>query len=141
MGMMSVSLHEADYGGRRPQGLHKRHTKAGDYVPALQNEACLASIAGQPQMSLSMEVAMAQLVVRNLKDDVKRRLKARAQRPGRSTGEEVREILRHAVMSYGQPVAPLGQRLRQLFEGIGLEENIPELRGQAARQADDLRSA
>jgi hypothetical protein len=79
---------------------------------------------------------MAQLVVRNLEDDVKRRLKARAQRHGRSTEEEVREILRHAVMSEGQPVAPLGQRMRRLFEGIGPGEDIPELSGQAARPAD-----
>ena len=36
---------------------------------------------------------MAQLVVRNLPDDVKERLKARAKRHGRSLEAEVREIL------------------------------------------------
>lgn len=40
---------------------------------------------------------MAQLVVRNLEDEVKARLRKRAQRHGRSTEEEVREILRNAV--------------------------------------------
>lgn len=79
---------------------------------------------------------MAQLLVRNLEDDVKRRLKALAQQHGRSTEEEVREILRRAVMSDGETVAPLGQRLRLLFEGIGLEDDIPQLHGQAARPAD-----
>jgi hypothetical protein len=29
-------------------------------------------------------------------------------------------------------VEPLGERFRLLFEGVGLEEDIPELRGQSA---------
>jgi len=37
---------------------------------------------------------MAQLIVRNLDDDVKQRLQQRARRHGRSTEEEVRSILR-----------------------------------------------
>ena len=40
---------------------------------------------------------MAQLVVRNLQDDVKARLQLRARRHGRSTEEEVREILRDGL--------------------------------------------
>jgi plasmid stability protein len=87
-------------------------------------------------MISNMGSAVAQLLVRNLEDDVKRRLKARAQQHGRSTEEEVREILRRAVMGEEEPVEPLGQRFRLLFEGIGLDEEIPELRGQAARPAD-----
>jgi len=87
-------------------------------------------------MISDMEGAVAQLLVRNLEDDVKRRLKARAQQHGRSTEEEVREILRRAVMGEEEPVEPLGQRFRLLFEGIGLDEEIPELRGQVARPAD-----
>jgi antitoxin FitA len=39
---------------------------------------------------------MAQLVVRNLEDAVKRRLKRRADKHGRSMEEEVRDILRAA---------------------------------------------
>ena len=38
---------------------------------------------------------MAQLVVRNLPDDVKERLKRRAERHGRSLEAEVRDILEH----------------------------------------------
>jgi hypothetical protein len=35
-------------------------------------------------------------------------------------------------MSKAKPAEPLGQRFRLLFEGIGLDEDIPELRGQSA---------
>jgi antitoxin FitA len=79
---------------------------------------------------------MAQLVVRNLDDDVKAKLQERARRHGRSTEEEVREILRNAVKQESPPSAPLGKRLRALFEGIGLDEDIPEWRGHPARPAD-----
>lgn len=35
-------------------------------------------------------------------------------------------------MGREEPVEPLGERFRLLFEGIGLEEDIPELHGQSA---------
>lgn len=71
---------------------------------------------------------MAQLVVRNLEEDVKAKLRDRARRHGRSTEEEVREILRNAVR---EEVAdqPLSKRFRALFSEIGFEEDIPEWRG------------
>jgi plasmid stability protein len=78
---------------------------------------------------------LAQLVVRNLEDDVKARLQRRARRHGRSTEEEVREILRNAVKDEGAARAPLGSRLQQRFAGIGLEDELPELRGELARPA------
>jgi len=78
---------------------------------------------------------MAQLVVRNLEDDVKARLQRRAKRHGRSTEEEVREILRNAVKDESAQRKPLGSRLRERFAGIGLEEDLPELRGEVARPA------
>jgi plasmid stability protein len=43
---------------------------------------------------------MAQLVVRNLDGDVKERLRERAAKHGHSMEEEVREILRAAVLSF-----------------------------------------
>jgi plasmid stability protein len=49
--------------------------------------------------------------------------------------EEVRDILRNAVRAEERAVAPLGSRLRDLFAHIGLDEDIPELRGQKARPA------
>lgn len=79
---------------------------------------------------------MAQLVVRNLDDDVKAKLQQRARRHGRSTEEEVRDILRNAVREEGAPRAPLGSRLRARFARIGLDEETPELRGQPARPAE-----
>jgi len=78
---------------------------------------------------------MAQLVVRNLDDDVKAKLQQRARRHGRSTEEEVREILRNAVRNEPRKTEPLGRRLRALFGDIGLEEDIPEWRGQPAKPA------
>lgn len=80
---------------------------------------------------------MARLVIRQLDDDVKEKLELRARHNGRSTEEEVREILRDAVKSEGgipvksegsTPVG-LGTRLAATFRGIGLDEEIPELRG------------
>ncbi len=79
---------------------------------------------------------MAQLLVRNLDDDVKSRLKIQAQRHGRSTEEEVREILRAAVLIDLSPRTPLGTRLAERFADIGLDEDITELRGQPPRPAD-----
>ena len=79
---------------------------------------------------------MAQLVVRNLEDDVKAKLKRRARRHGRSTEAEVREILRDAVRGEGGRKLGLGSRIARRFAGIGLTEDIPELRGQIARPAE-----
>jgi len=78
---------------------------------------------------------MAQLVVRNLDDDVKAELQERARQHGRSTEEEVREILRNAVWNEPQKTEPLGKRLRALFADIGLEEDILEWRGQPPEPA------
>jgi plasmid stability protein len=78
---------------------------------------------------------MAQLLVRHLEDEVKMRLQRRARRHGRSTEEEVREILRNAVEDESAPTKPLGSRLRKRFAGIGFEDELPELRGEVARPA------
>jgi plasmid stability protein len=79
---------------------------------------------------------MAQLLIRNLDDDVKARLRDRARMHGRSTEEEVREILRNSVRDEAQPSEPLGKRLRALFRSIGFDEDIPEWRGHPATPAD-----
>jgi plasmid stability protein len=78
---------------------------------------------------------MAQLLVRNLEDDVKARLRLRARRHGRSTEEEVREILRNAVREESGIKEPLGSRLRARFAEIGLEDDLPGLPGEPARPA------
>ena len=79
---------------------------------------------------------MAQFVVRHLEEDVKARLKRRAQRHGRSMEEEVREILRHAARDEGRSVARLGSRIAARFRKVGLTEDLPELRGQSPRPAE-----
>jgi antitoxin FitA len=79
---------------------------------------------------------MGQLLVRQLDEDVKEKLRRRARRHGRSTEEEVREILRNAVREEGGEPKALGSRLAARFAGVGLTEEIPELRGQPAQPAD-----
>lgn len=79
---------------------------------------------------------MAQLLVRDLEEEVKVKLQRRARHHGNSTAEEVREILRNAVREEGGPKAPLGSRLAERFAPCGLEEEIPELRDQPPRAAD-----
>ncbi len=79
---------------------------------------------------------MAQLLVRNLDDDVKLKLRQRARQHGRSTVEEVREILRNAVRDEESSATSLGSRLADRFAAHGLDGDIPELRGQPARPAE-----
>ena len=79
---------------------------------------------------------MAQFVVRQLEDDVKARLKRRAERHGRSMEEEVRQILRNAAKAENRPVARLGSRIAARFRKVGLTTNLPELHGQLPRSAD-----
>lgn len=79
---------------------------------------------------------MAQLLVRNLDEHVKAKLQRRARKHGRSTEEEVRDILRVAVNDEAAPRRPLGSRFKARFARIGLERDIEELRGQPARPAD-----
>jgi plasmid stability protein len=74
---------------------------------------------------------MAQIIVRNLDDGVRDRLRQRASRKGRSMEEEVRDILAAAVAAEETLPTPLGTRISQRFAGLGLEEELPELRGPA----------
>ena len=85
---------------------------------------------------------MAQLVVRNLEDALKERLRRRAREHGRSMEEEVREILRNALKGDDRQQEGLGTRLARRFKGRGIDFDIPELRGQEPRAAkfDDDRS-
>ena len=73
---------------------------------------------------------MAQILVRDLEDDVKERLQRRAARHGHSMEAEVRDILRDVVKTE-QAAAPLGTQIAARFDGIGLGEGeeIRELRG------------
>ena len=79
---------------------------------------------------------MAQVVVRNIEDEVKARLKQRATEHGWSMEEEVRQILRAAVAERGQVPAKLGSRIAARFAGVGLQGELMELRGHEAVPMD-----
>ena len=81
---------------------------------------------------------MAQLIVRDLENDVKSRLQKRAKRHGRSMEEEVREILRDAAKDEGRERAGLGTEIAALFRNAGLKpgEEIRELRDVKLRHPD-----
>src|SRR5258708_10706239 len=74
---------------------------------------------------------MAQILVRDIEDDVKERLQRRAARHGHSMEAEIRDILRDVVKADMEPAGGLGTEIAALFRGIGLQsgEEIPELRG------------
>jgi plasmid stability protein len=49
--------------------------------------------------------------------------------------EEVRDILRHAARDEDTPVGGLGTEIASLFTKIGLDAEIPELRGHEIKPA------
>lgn len=65
---------------------------------------------------------MAQLVVRDLEDDVKIRLQRRAARHGRSLEAEVRDILRNAAKDESAQRSALGTRIASRFSALHLKE-------------------
>jgi plasmid stability protein len=78
---------------------------------------------------------MAQLLVRNLENQLKARLQRRAKRHGLSMEEEARDILRNALREEGVPVTGLGTEIAALFRATGLEQDIAELRGHVVTPA------
>ena len=80
---------------------------------------------------------MAQFVVRNFEEHIKIGLKQRAALHGWSMEEEVRQILRQAVLAGESAEAvPLGSRIAARFAGQGLDADFPELRGQNVAAMD-----
>lgn len=79
---------------------------------------------------------MAQLIVRELDDEVKSGLQERAKRHGRSMEAEVRDILRNAVLGTTQQSKSLGSSIAARFRDVGLEEPIEELREWGVRVPD-----
>ena len=79
---------------------------------------------------------MAQILVRQLEEDVKDALRRRARAHGRSTEEEVREILRDAVRAGPAGPARLGSQIAARFRDVGVDQDFAELRGHPARGAD-----
>lgn len=79
---------------------------------------------------------MAQFIVRNIEENVKVRLKHRADLHGLSMEAEIREILRSAAREESRPRAALGSRIAKRFAKGGLTTDLLELRGQQAKPAD-----
>lgn len=76
---------------------------------------------------------MAQVIVRNIDEDIKTALKRRARQHGWSMEEEARQILRRAVNEEPAAESGLGTRMAARFADMGLEEPLTELHGQDAR--------
>ncbi len=74
---------------------------------------------------------MAQILVRNIDERLKVRLRSRARKNGRSMEEEAREILRDALREKQAPQYGLGTEIANMFRGFGLKEGeeIKEWRG------------
>ena len=81
---------------------------------------------------------MAQLLIRNVDESVKERLRARALRHGKSMEEELRDVLRAAADAEqeAKPEYGLGTRIASMFAGKGLDFEFEELRGQPVRPAE-----
>jgi antitoxin FitA len=78
---------------------------------------------------------MAQLLVRNIEQSVKTRLKRRAKQHGRSMEEEVRDILRNAANEEDRPSVGLGTQIASMFAGKAFDFEVQELRGNPVRPA------
>src|SRR2546425_2654130 len=76
--------------------------------------------------------SMAQLVVRNLDNSVKEKLRRRAVRRRRSLEAEVRDILCDAVARPESSERHLGTRIATRFLGLGTNLDVTELRGHTA---------
>ncbi len=75
---------------------------------------------------------MAQLVVRNIEDSVKEKLRRRAARRRRSLEAEVRDILCDAVAQPESNERHLGSRIASRFARLGATLDFPGLRGHPA---------
>ena len=62
---------------------------------------------------------MATLTIRNLDDEVKRKLRIRAAEHGRSMEEEVRAILREAIQASRPLEKGLGTEIHERFQALG----------------------
>ncbi len=79
--------------------------------------------------------AVAQLIVRNIENSVKERLRQRARKHRRSMEDEVREILRNSVNQDETARTGLGSEISSLFTKTGLDRDIAEFRGEKIEPA------
>ena len=81
---------------------------------------------------------MASILVRQIPDSVKAKLKARAQRHGRSMEEEVRDILKCAAAEDTASGANWAAQIHERFAKLGGLE-IPERNREPIREPPDFR--
>ena len=81
---------------------------------------------------------MGNFLIRDLEDDVHRKLRSIARRRGQSLEEFVRGVLRGVALRPPAPSTPMGRRLSDRFgtAGLAVGETIDELKGQSVRPAD-----
>jgi len=72
---------------------------------------------------------MAQILVRNIEESVKRALMAQAALRGHSMEEEARIILRENLLQGGAEEEKLGTWFIKTFKGKGLDAPIAEMKG------------
>lgn len=80
---------------------------------------------------------MSTMTIRNLDDDLKRRLRIRAAEHGRSMEDEMREILRTALAEPAESGADFAKRVHQRFAALG-GVDLPEIERGAARDVPDF---
>ena len=73
---------------------------------------------------------MAQVLIRDLDDEIKQNLKKRAQVHGISMEAEARLILANALKEKVHSSCGLGSKIIERFAQAGLDEPLPELHGQ-----------
>ena len=73
---------------------------------------------------------MAQILVRNITDDLKDRLRKRAREHGTSMEAEVRSILANALKQEKNRSNSLGNMIADRFKDVGLDTPLPELHGE-----------
>ena len=78
---------------------------------------------------------VTQLIVRNLEDSVKEKLRRRAAHRRRSLEAEVRDILCDAVARPEPNERPLGSRIASRFAALSVNVDFSERRGRPARPA------
>jgi plasmid stability protein len=69
---------------------------------------------------------MNNITISNLDDDIKSRLKKRAEKHGRSLEEEAREILRMALIENHEQPLNLANMIEQRFANLG-DFELPEI--------------
>jgi plasmid stability protein len=76
------------------------------------------------------------MTIRNVDDDLKRRLRVRAAHHGCSMEEEARQILRRALSRSDAPCDDLAAAIHDRFAALGGVELPPVKRGRARRPPD-----